>query len=108
MSQQQELSPSVLQAAARVAFFNSAAKQRVVSCIVKSKGAQAAQVSMQQAAQAAFLPARDVLLLLKQDPCFKIVQAAGAGGGGAAQYCVELNVSALLRRAKGAATLARC
>jgi hypothetical protein len=104
MSQAQDPSADVVQAACKIVFPSSAAKYRVASEVLvaarkASSQVKATQLSLQQAAKAAHVPPKDLLLLLRGDPCFRLVQHPA---GGPAQYGVCLNVANIISRARGA------
>jgi hypothetical protein len=87
-----------------MAFKGSAAKHMVASEVLvaarkASSHVKTAELSLQQAAKAAHVPPKDLLLLLKGDPCFSLVQQPA---GGPAQYGVCLNVANIISRARGA------
>jgi hypothetical protein len=90
-----ENKPCVVQAAAKVAFASSAVKQRAANqLILASKSGKytldTVQLALETVAQAAWLQPKDLLKQLKADPCFKVVQTAGAGSPSG--YFVGLNI----------------
>jgi hypothetical protein len=84
MAQAQDPSADVVQAACKIVFPSSAAKYRVASEVLvaarkASSQVKATQLSLQQAAKAAHVPPKDLLLLLRGDPCFSLVQQPAGG-----------------------------
>lgn len=98
-------SAAVVQAAAKLAFASSAAKQRaanqlVLACKTGKHNIDTVQLALETVAQAAWLQPKDLLKQLKADPCFKVVQ--GAGAGSASGYFVGLNIPKIISVAKNA------
>jgi hypothetical protein len=99
----QNPSAGVVQAAAKLAFASSAAKQRaanqiILACKTKKHTLDTVQLALETVAQAAWLQPKDLLKQLKADPCFRVVQ--GAGAGSPSGYFVGLNIPKIISKAK--------
>lgn len=102
---EQQPTANVVQAAAKLAFASSAAKQRVANqlvlvCKQSRHSIETVQMSLETAAQAAWLQPKVLLSQLKGDPCFRVVQGAGSASG----YFVGLNVARLISKGKSKTT----
>jgi hypothetical protein len=95
---------SVVQAAAKVALYSSFAKQRLANQLLlrardTNHSAYKAQISLENAAQAAWLSPKELLNQLRGDPCFKVVKGA-ATAGGSAHIFVSLDVPHIISTAR--------
>jgi hypothetical protein len=94
---------SVVQAAAKVALYSSPAKQRLANQLLlrardTNHSAYSAQISLENAAQAAWLSPKELLNQIRDDPSFRVIKsAATATAGGSAHIYVALNVPHIIK-----------
>jgi len=96
---------NIVQAAARLVFYQNAGKQRLVNQLALAARRTNhrlgnVQMTLEDAAKAAWIPPKDLLAQLKADSCFKLLMQPGPPGA-PAQYYVGLDVQKTVSTARG-------